>query len=237
MLVVESAKFFQSPNQFRYRLEVTDPQQLLLERPEEAFNTAVAFRFANKRRRRLNPQEGEFVLEVIAHELRTVIVPESESFGGAAPEAAEVLRRKDGQIGRRSYEILVVCIVVLNSPFSTLCSMSPTLLRKFSRSGESTNDSVRYLRFSVHIASGWRLLTLTLWSDVMTIYVSLRAIEDLSIGPTSHLQVIQKLGRRGDSRYHQVIPGTGAGDIKQMSLRVVDLFEIRIIRDSFDALL
>ena len=36
-------------------------------------------------------QEGEFVLEVIAHELGTVIVPESESFGGAAPEAAEVL--------------------------------------------------------------------------------------------------------------------------------------------------
>ena len=91
VLVVESAKFFQGPNQFRYRLKGPDPQQLLLERPEEAFDTAVAFRLANKRRRRLDSQEGEFVLEVIAHELRTVIVPESESFGGAAPEAAEVL--------------------------------------------------------------------------------------------------------------------------------------------------
>ena len=89
--VVERAKFFQSPNPFRHRLEVPDPQQLLLERSEEAFDTAVAFRFANKRRRRLDSQEGEFVLEVIAHELRTVIVPESESFGGGAPEAAEVL--------------------------------------------------------------------------------------------------------------------------------------------------
>ena len=89
--VVESAKFFQGPNQFRYRLEVPDPQQLLLERSEEAFDTAVAFRFANKRRRRLDSQEGEFVLEVIAHELGTVIVPESESFGGGGPEAAEVL--------------------------------------------------------------------------------------------------------------------------------------------------
>ena len=91
VLVVENAKFFQTSNQFRYRLEVPDPQQLLLERSEEAFDTAVAFRLANKRRRRLDPQEGEFVLEVVAHELRTVIVPESESFGGAPAEAAEVL--------------------------------------------------------------------------------------------------------------------------------------------------
>ena len=91
ILVVESAKFFQCPNQFWYRLEVPDPQQLLLERPEEAFDTAIAFRLANECRRRLNPQEGEFVLEVIAHELRTVIVPESESFGAAGPEASEVL--------------------------------------------------------------------------------------------------------------------------------------------------
>ena len=91
MLVVESAKFFQGPNQFRYRLKGPDSQQLLFERPEEAFDTAIAFRLANECRRRLNPQEGEFVLEVIAHELGTVIVPESESFGGAAPEAAEVL--------------------------------------------------------------------------------------------------------------------------------------------------
>ena len=91
VLVVESAKFFQSPNQFRYRLEVPDPQQLLLERPEEAFDTAIAFRLANKRRRRFDSQEGEFVLEVVAHELRTVIVPESESFGGGGLESSEVL--------------------------------------------------------------------------------------------------------------------------------------------------
>ena len=48
MLVVESAKCFQCPHQFRYRLEVPDPQQLLLERPEGAFDTAIAFRLANE---------------------------------------------------------------------------------------------------------------------------------------------------------------------------------------------
>ena len=56
-------------------------------------------------------------------------------------------------------------------------------------------------------------------------------------GPTSHLKVIQELGRRGDSRYHQVVPGTGAGDVEQVSLRVVDLLEIRIISDGFHPLL
>ena len=81
VLVVESAKLFQCPNQFRDRLEVPDPQQLLLEGPEEAFNTAIAFRLANECRRRLDPQEGEFVLQVVAHELGGVIMPESESFG------------------------------------------------------------------------------------------------------------------------------------------------------------
>ena len=62
------------------------PQQLLLEGPEEAFNAAVAFRLANECRRRFNPHEGEFVLEVVAHELRGMIVPELESVGGACVE-------------------------------------------------------------------------------------------------------------------------------------------------------
>ena len=64
---------------------------MLLERPEEAFDTAVSVRLANECRRRLDPQEGEFVLEVVAHELRGMIVPESESFGGACLESSEVL--------------------------------------------------------------------------------------------------------------------------------------------------
>ena len=90
VLVVDSAKVFQSRNQFRDRLEVPDPQQLLLERSEEAFDTAIAFRLANECRRRFNPQEGEFVLEVVAHELRGMIVPESESFSSPCLESSEV---------------------------------------------------------------------------------------------------------------------------------------------------
>ena len=59
VLVVERAKLFQRPNQFRYRLEVPGPQQLLLEGSEEAFDTAIAFRLANECGRRLDSQEGE----------------------------------------------------------------------------------------------------------------------------------------------------------------------------------
>ena len=58
VLVVESAKLFQCPDQFRYGLEVADPQQLLFERPEETFNTTVAFRLANECRRRLHPRKA-----------------------------------------------------------------------------------------------------------------------------------------------------------------------------------
>ena len=44
-LVVESAEIFEGCDQFRDRLEVADPEQLLLERFEEAFDTTVALQF------------------------------------------------------------------------------------------------------------------------------------------------------------------------------------------------
>ena len=52
------------------------------------FNVAVAFGFTDKGGRRLDPEEPNLVLKVVAHELRSVIVPESE-FGGGV-EVAEV---------------------------------------------------------------------------------------------------------------------------------------------------
>ena len=90
VLVVESTEVLESLHPFRDRLEVPDPEQLLLERFEEAFDTAVAFGLANERRRRFHAQETDFVLEIVAHELRAVIVPESKSSGGVGLEASEV---------------------------------------------------------------------------------------------------------------------------------------------------
>ena len=54
---------------------------------------------------------------------------------------------------------------------------------------------------------------------------------------TSFPQIIQEFRCRFDARHQQMIPCAGAGDVKQVPLRVVDLFEIRVVRDRFDPLL
>ena len=66
-------------------------QQLLLEGPEKTFNTAVALRLANECRGRLDSQESELVLEVFAHELGGMIVPQSAPLGSASLKPSEVL--------------------------------------------------------------------------------------------------------------------------------------------------
>ena len=50
-------------------------------------------------------------------------------------------------------------------------------------------------------------------------------------------QIIQEFRGRIDTRYQQVIPCTSAGDVQQVPFGVVDLFEVRVVRDRFDPLL
>ncbi len=73
--VVESAELLKRVNQFRYGTERAHPEQLFLERFEKTFDAAVAFGFTNKGGRGFDPEEPDFVLKVLAHELRPVIVP------------------------------------------------------------------------------------------------------------------------------------------------------------------
>ena len=49
--------------------------------------------------------------------------------------------------------------------------------------------------------------------------------------------VIQEFRRRSHARHQQMIPCAGTSDVQQVPLRVVDLFEIRIVRDRFDPFL
>jgi len=49
--------------------------------------------------------------------------------------------------------------------------------------------------------------------------------------------VIQELRCRFDARYQQVIPRTGAGNVEQMTLGVIDFFQVCIITNAFDSLL
>jgi len=54
--------------------------------------------------------------------------------------------------------------------------------------------------------------------------------------PISSHQVVQKLRCWLHAGYQQMIAGAGARHVKQVSLAVVDFFEIRIVRDILDAL-
>src|ERR1700730_10043974 len=50
-------------------------------------------------------------------------------------------------------------------------------------------------------------------------------------------EVVQKFGYRVDTGNQEMIPSAGAGNVKQMPLGVVDLLQIGVIADRFDALL
>ena len=75
---------------------------MLLDHPEEALDTALAFGLANENRRRIKIPEDEFIREVVAHELQFVIVPESEGFGGTGLVAAKVLVETLAEVSRVS---------------------------------------------------------------------------------------------------------------------------------------
>ena len=79
VLVVEFAEGLKGFDQFRDRFEVAKPKPLFVQSFEEAFNTVVGFRFAHKVRRRFDAQEADLVLEVVAHELPSVIMAELET--------------------------------------------------------------------------------------------------------------------------------------------------------------
>jgi hypothetical protein len=50
----------------------------------------------------------------------------------------------------------------------------------------------------------------------------------------SHPQIIQELRCRVDARHEQVIPRPGARDVQQVTFRVVDLFQIRVVGHRLD---
>ena len=75
MLVITLTKFHQRAAQFLDVLEHSDPQQLLLQSANESLDTAVAFRLAYERWRRLHAQVSNFSLIVVTQVLAAVVVP------------------------------------------------------------------------------------------------------------------------------------------------------------------
>ena len=71
--------------------KVANPEQLFLERFEKTFDAAVALGFTDEGGRELDLEGPDFVLKVIAHELRSVIVAKLESCRAMGVKAAEVV--------------------------------------------------------------------------------------------------------------------------------------------------
>ena len=90
LLVVAVLEREQREAQLLDRLERLHPEQLLLERADEALGAAVALGCGRKRRARADAEEVQLALEVVAEVLAAVVVAQAEPGGDARPVAAVV---------------------------------------------------------------------------------------------------------------------------------------------------
>ena len=79
-------------------VEAADPQQVLLQHPNEALGAAVPFRLADEGRRAFDAEEADLGLEVVADVLAAMVVAEPKAGSDALGEAAMALA--DGLLDR-----------------------------------------------------------------------------------------------------------------------------------------
>src|SRR4051795_8160327 len=79
-------------------VEAADPQQVLLQHPNEALGAAVALRLADEGRRAFDAEETDLGLEVVADVLAAMVVAEPKADSDALGEAAMALA--DGLLDR-----------------------------------------------------------------------------------------------------------------------------------------
>ena len=60
-------------------LEVAHPQQVLLQRADEALRTAIPFRRPHESRRTLDPEKAQLILECPRHVLAAMVVPDRQA--------------------------------------------------------------------------------------------------------------------------------------------------------------
>src|SRR6187455_2440111 len=70
--------------------EGPDPEEVLLQRPDEPLGAAVALGGADEGRRRRGAEPGDLLLEVARHVLAAVVVADGETLGSVLPDPAEV---------------------------------------------------------------------------------------------------------------------------------------------------
>ena len=88
--VVPSGEIEQRQAQLLDGLEVAHPQEVFLQRTDEALGDAVALGLAHEGRRSLDAEEGDLALEVVGHVVRSVVVLEHEAGGHLLADGAEV---------------------------------------------------------------------------------------------------------------------------------------------------
>lgn len=89
--IVEISERQQDVAQILDRIEVLDPQRVLLEGADEALGAAIPLRGAHEGGRARDAQERELRLEGVRHVLASVIVPDAQAGGDLGREAAEGL--------------------------------------------------------------------------------------------------------------------------------------------------
>src|SRR3954452_5344109 len=72
-------------------LEGPYPEQVFLQRADEALGAAIAFWCPHEGGRTLDAEEGQFLLEVVRHVLRAVVVAHDQTAGDCLGEPAEML--------------------------------------------------------------------------------------------------------------------------------------------------
>src|SRR5262245_34491518 len=89
--VVARDELADDPSRFGETLEAMEIEALLLERPHEPLDDAIALRFADVRRRDRHPQPLHFVDPRISNVLRAPVAPDPEAAGDVLRETAEHL--------------------------------------------------------------------------------------------------------------------------------------------------
>ena len=89
LLVVRSLERKQGQAERLDGVEAPHPQQILLQRADEAFRDAVAFGFPHETRRALDAEERDLLLKVVREIVRPVVVPEPEPAGHAVADLTE----------------------------------------------------------------------------------------------------------------------------------------------------
>ena len=72
-------------------LEASDPEEVFLERPDEALGTTIALGLAHVGRRAFETEEGDFFLEVVADILAAMVMTELEACGDLLGKGTEAL--------------------------------------------------------------------------------------------------------------------------------------------------